>query len=137
AARPYRADLTQIDGRSASSRRISTLRRSDRSAPIGAIGTLPGTNCPGALRTAAGDPISTDDIAGQVIKPGRAAHDPSAGLALTRIGCYISAATHPGGRARKFHQHAVTSGLDDAAMMLGDLRINELAAQCFEAFERA
>jgi len=39
--------------------------------------------------------------------------------------------------AGKFHQQAVTGGLDDAAVVLGDLRIDELAAQRFEAFERA
>ena len=39
--------------------------------------------------------------------------------------------------ARKFHQHAVAGRLDDAAVLLGDLRIEELAAQRFEAFERA
>ena len=36
------------------------------------------------------------------------------------------------------HQQAVAGGLDDAPMMmLGDLRIEELEAQRFEAFERA
>jgi hypothetical protein len=34
-------------------------------------------------------------------------------------------------------QQAVAGGLDDAAMMLDDLRIEEFAAQSFEAFERA
>jgi len=38
--------------------------------------------------------------------------------------------------ARKFHQHSVAGGLDDAAMVLGDLRIEELMAQRFQAFER-
>ena len=28
--------------------------------------------------------------------------------------------------APKFHQHAVAGGLDDTAVMLGDLQINEL-----------
>jgi len=37
----------------------------------------------------------------------------------------------------KFEQHAVTGGLDNAAVMLGELRIDELAAQRFEALERA
>jgi hypothetical protein len=37
--------------------------------------------------------------------------------------------------ARKLDQHAVAGGLDDAAMVLGDLRVEELAAQRFEAFE--
>src|SRR5689334_19526807 len=39
--------------------------------------------------------------------------------------------------AGKLHQQAVAGGLDDAAVMLGDLRIDELMAQCFEAFECA
>ena len=37
----------------------------------------------------------------------------------------------------KFHQQAVASGLDDAAFVLDDLRIEEFAAQRFETFERA
>ena len=39
--------------------------------------------------------------------------------------------------AGKLHQQAVAGGLDDAALVLGDLRIDELAAQRLEAFERA
>jgi hypothetical protein len=39
--------------------------------------------------------------------------------------------------ALEFHQHAVAGGLDDAAAVLRDLRIDELAAMRFEAFERA
>ena len=39
--------------------------------------------------------------------------------------------------ARKFHQHAVAGGLDDAAAMLPDLRIDELAAMRPQALERA
>ncbi len=39
--------------------------------------------------------------------------------------------------AGKFHQQAVAGGLDDAAPVLGDLRIEKLAAQRLEAFERA
>jgi hypothetical protein len=39
--------------------------------------------------------------------------------------------------AGKLDQQAVAGGLDDAAMMLGDFRIDELAAQRLEAFERA
>src|SRR6516165_3489364 len=37
--------------------------------------------------------------------------------------------------APKFHQHAVAGGLDDAPMVLGDLRIDELVAQRVETFE--
>src|SRR6266851_4905527 len=45
--------------------------------------------------------------------------------------------------ARKLRQRAVAGGFGpriksrDAAMVLDDFRIEELAAQCFEAFERA
>ena len=39
--------------------------------------------------------------------------------------------------AGKFHQQPVAGGLDDAALVLGDLRIEKLAAQRLEAFERA
>jgi hypothetical protein len=39
--------------------------------------------------------------------------------------------------AGKFHQQAVAGGLDDAAVVLGDFRIEQLAAQRFEAFVRA
>jgi hypothetical protein len=39
--------------------------------------------------------------------------------------------------AGKFHQQAVAGGLDKPPMVLGDFRIEELAAQRFEAFERA
>jgi len=39
--------------------------------------------------------------------------------------------------AGKFHQQAVPGGLDDAAVVLGDFRIQEVAAQRLKAFERA
>src|SRR6516164_1854886 len=39
--------------------------------------------------------------------------------------------------AGELYQHAVAGGLDDAAVVLGDLRIEKLTAQCLEAFERA
>ncbi len=39
--------------------------------------------------------------------------------------------------AGKLDQQAVAGGLDDAAPVLGDLRIEQLAAQRFQAFERA
>jgi hypothetical protein len=37
----------------------------------------------------------------------------------------------------KLDQHAVAGGLDDAAPLLGDLRIYEFAAQRLQTFERA
>ncbi len=46
-------------------------------------------------------------------------------------------ATHCIDDAPKLHQQAVAGGLDDATAVLGDLRIEKLAAQRFEAFERA
>jgi hypothetical protein len=39
--------------------------------------------------------------------------------------------------ARKFHQHAVAGGFDDASVMLSDFRIDELAAMGLQALERA
>jgi hypothetical protein len=50
---------------------------------------------------------------------------------------HLDRATHRIDGAGKLHQQAVASGLDDAAMVLGDLWIEEFAAQRFEAFERA
>jgi hypothetical protein len=38
---------------------------------------------------------------------------------------------------RKFHQHAVAGALDDAAVMLGDLRIDEPPVQRFASLVRA
>jgi hypothetical protein len=49
---------------------------------------------------------------------------------------HLDCAAHRIDDARKFHQHAVAGGLDDAAVVRGDLRIDELGAQRFEAFER-
>jgi len=39
--------------------------------------------------------------------------------------------------AGEFHQHAVAGGLDDAALVLGDLRVDQLAAEGLEAREGA
>src|SRR5689334_12195472 len=50
------------------------------------------------------------------------------------IACCTSTAHHD---ACEFHQQAVAGGLDDAAVVLGDLRIEKLAAQRLKAFERA
>jgi hypothetical protein len=50
---------------------------------------------------------------------------------------HFDRAAHRIDDAGKFHQQAVTGGFDDAAVMLGDFRIEELAAQRFEAFVRA
>ena len=50
---------------------------------------------------------------------------------------HFDRAAHRIDDARKFHQQAVPGGLDDAAVVLGDLRIEKLAAQRFEAIERA
>ena len=50
---------------------------------------------------------------------------------------HLDRAAHRIDDAGKFHKHAVAGGLDDASLMLSDLRIDELAAQRLEAFERA
>ena len=58
-------------------------------------------------------------------------------IALGHCCLNLGRAAHRIDDARKFHQETVAGGLDDAAAVLGDFRIEELAAQCFEAFERA
>jgi hypothetical protein len=50
---------------------------------------------------------------------------------------HFDRAAHRIDDAGKLHQHSVTGGLNDPAPVLGDLRIEELAAQRLEAFERA
>jgi len=50
---------------------------------------------------------------------------------------HLDRATHRIDDAGKLHQYTVAGGLDDAAVVLGDLRIEELMAQRLEAFERA
>jgi len=50
---------------------------------------------------------------------------------------HLDRAAHRIDDAGKFHQQAVAGGLDDAAVVLGDLRIEELLPQRFEALVRA
>jgi hypothetical protein len=50
---------------------------------------------------------------------------------------HLYRAPHRVNDAGKLDQQTVDGGLDDAAMVLGDLWIDDLAAQRFEAFERA
>jgi hypothetical protein len=50
---------------------------------------------------------------------------------------HLDGAAHRIDDTGKFHQQPVTGGLDDAAVVLGDLWLDELMAQCLEAFERA
>jgi len=50
---------------------------------------------------------------------------------------HLDRASHRIDDAGKLHQQAVAGGLDDAAMVLGNFRIEQLAAQRFEAFVRA
>jgi hypothetical protein len=58
-------------------------------------------------------------------------------LAVEHAALHLGGTAHRIDDARKFGQHAVASGLDDAAAMLGDLRIDQLPAVRLEAFERA
>jgi hypothetical protein len=62
------------------------------------------------------------------VKSKRTVHEPNGD---------IDRAAHRIDDAGKLHQQAVAGGLDDAAPVLGDLRLDQLAAQRFEAFERA
>src|SRR6516165_3277732 len=72
------------------------------------------------------------------LMPMRSSMRLSAAMPVLRSGIACCTATaHRIDDAGKLHQHAVAGGLDDPATVLGDLRIEELAAQGFEAFERA
>ena len=51
-----------------------------------------------------------------------------AGVPLGHRLLHLDRAAHRIDDAGKFHQQAVAGGLDDAAVVLGDLRIDELAA---------
>jgi hypothetical protein len=62
---------------------------------------------------------------------------PDASVPVGHRPLHLDRAAHRINDTREFHQHAITGGLDDAAAVLGDLRIEQLMAQRFEAFERA
>jgi hypothetical protein len=66
-----------------------------------------------------------------------AAVHPNTGVALGHRLLHRDRAAHRIDDAGKFDQQPVAGGLDDAAPVLGDFRIQELAAQRLEAFERA
>jgi len=53
------------------------------------------------------------------------------------IARWISTAQRTHRRRSKFHQHAVSGGLDDAPVMLPDLRVDELATMRLQAVEGA
>ena len=59
------------------------------------------------------------------------------GLAIDHRPLQLGGAADRVDDAREFHQHPVAGGLDDAAGMLADLRVDELAAMRLEAFVRA
>jgi hypothetical protein len=82
-----------------------------------------------SMRLSAVAPVFRSGIASAVR---RGAHVP-----LGHRSLHLDRTAHRIDDARKLHQQAVAGGLDDAAMVLGDLRIDELMAQRFEAFERA
>ena len=50
---------------------------------------------------------------------------------------HLDRAAHGIDDAGELHQQAVAGGLDDAAVVLGDLRVEKLMAQRLEAFLRA
>jgi len=59
------------------------------------------------------------------------------GIAVDHCALHLDGAAHSIDDAPEFHEHAVTGGLDDAAAVLLDLRIDEFAAMRLEAIERA
>jgi len=66
-----------------------------------------------------------------------AAVRPDSGIALGHRLLHRDRAAHRVDDAGELDQQAVAGRLDDPAVVLGDLRIEELSAQRFEAFERA
>jgi hypothetical protein len=70
--------------------------------------------------------------------PRAADDDPvHAGFAVDHRALHLGGAADGVDDAGEFHQHPVTGRLDDAAGMLADLRVEELAAMRLEAFVRA
>ena len=59
------------------------------------------------------------------------------GLAIDHRALQLGGAADRVDDAREFHQHPVAGRLDDAAGVLADLRIDQLAAMRLEAFVRA
>ena len=55
------------------------------------------------------------------------------GIALEHRPLDLDGATHRIDDAREFDQHAVAGGLDDAAVMLADFRVDKLAAMRLQA----
>src|SRR5271157_4021495 len=83
---------------------------------------------------------SPSTITSPRLMPMRSSMRLSAATPVFRSGiacCTRDRAAHRIDDAREFHQETVAGSLDDAALVLGDLRIEELVAQRFEAFEGA
>jgi hypothetical protein len=59
------------------------------------------------------------------------------GFAIDHRPLQFGGAAHRIDDARELHQHAIAGRLDDAAGMFADLRVDELAAVCLEAFVRS
>ena len=58
-----------------------------------------------------------------------------AGIALGHAALHLDRAAHRIDDAGELHQQAVAGGLDDAAAVFGDLRIDQLAPMALEARE--
>ena len=61
----------------------------------------------------------------------------ASGIAVDHPALNLGGAAHRVDDAGEFRQHAVAGGLDDPAVMLGDLRIDQLAEMRLEPFVRA
>src|SRR4051812_29942486 len=58
-------------------------------------------------------------------------------ISLGHCALYRERAAHRVDDARKFDKQSIAGGLDDAAAMLGDLRITQFAPDCPQGGERA
>src|ERR1700730_16137051 len=88
----------------------------------------------GRTRSARGKVVALDDYVAEIDAdaPFDAIVHPDPSVPLGHRPLHRDRATDRIDDAGKFHEHAVAGGLDDAALVLGDLRIDELAAQRLE-----
>src|SRR5712671_73268 len=94
--------------------------------------STPPASASASIRAALDDHIAEVDADAQF----DAAVRRDTGVPLGHRLLHFDRAAHRIDDAGKFHQQAVAGGLDDAPVVLGDLRIDKFAPQRLEAFER-
>src|SRR5580700_7055637 len=82
-------------------------------------------------------PLAAQSLARRKSRYGGSNRRSRASVPLGHRLLHLDRAAHRIDDATKLHQQAVAGGLDDAAAVLGDLRVEELMAQRLEAFVRA